>query len=174
MDSAASGKLKLYVDEASQPSRAVLIFCELNGIEYEKVPVIIFKGQHLSEEFAKINLFKQVPAMQDGDLCLSQSHAILKYLHASRGCPDHWYPACPRKRAKVDVYLDWHHNFLRVGAGGFVFRTVFAPKIGMVFPEDEIKVVRKVLDRSITTIDTVFLQTNKYICGSEITIADLS
>ena len=35
-------KIQLYVDEASQPSRACMIFWELNNIPYEKIPVIIF------------------------------------------------------------------------------------------------------------------------------------
>ena len=117
---------------------------------------------------------QQVPAMKDGDFILSQSHAILKYLHASRNWPDHWYPTDPKKRAKVDLYLDWHHNFLRQGAGSFIFKTIFAPSVGMVFSEAEIKTARSLLTRSLKIIDNVFLAETKYLCGDEITIADLS
>ena len=167
-------KIQLFVDDASQPSRAWMAFWELNNIPYEKVPVIIFKGGHLSQDYKKINPMQQVPAMKDGDFILAQSHAILKYLHSSRHCPDHWYPADLIKRAKVDAYLDWHHWFLRQGAGGFIFKTLFAPKVGMIFSESDIENSRLLLDKSLKTIETVFLTDSKYICGNEITIADLS
>lgn len=41
------------------------------------------KLEHRSEEFKKINPMMQVPAMKDGEFCLSESHAILRYLCAT-------------------------------------------------------------------------------------------
>ncbi|TYH97690.1 hypothetical protein ES332_A12G259700v1 [Gossypium tomentosum] len=38
-------------DRMSQPSRAVIFFCKVNGIEYEEIKVHIPKGQHLTPEF---------------------------------------------------------------------------------------------------------------------------
>ena len=46
---------------------------------------------------------------------LVESHTIMRYLADTRGVPDHWYPKDARKRAIVDMYLDQHHSFLRVG-----------------------------------------------------------
>nr|GMD78776.1 glutathione S-transferase T1-like [Ipomoea batatas] len=43
--------LKLYVDRMSQPSRALLIFCKANGIEFEEVQIELSKGQHRTPEF---------------------------------------------------------------------------------------------------------------------------
>ena len=60
---------------------------------------------------------------------LAESHAIMKYLATTRGVPDHWYPAEPKLRARVDQYLDWHHNFLRVGAARSVFLKLFQPML---------------------------------------------
>ncbi|XP_020965324.1 glutathione S-transferase T1-like [Arachis ipaensis] len=50
----------------SQPSRAVLIFCKVNGIEFDEIRVEISKRQQLSPEFAAINPFKKLPAIVDG------------------------------------------------------------------------------------------------------------
>ena len=36
------------------------------------------------------------------------SHAIMKYIHATRSLPDHWMPADPRRAAVVNAFLDWH------------------------------------------------------------------
>jgi hypothetical protein len=39
-----------------------------------------------------------------------------------------------KKRAKVDEYLDWHHNGLRLGAGGYFFRKYVSPITGKPAP----------------------------------------
>nr|XP_025633418.1 glutathione S-transferase T1 isoform X1 [Arachis hypogaea] len=59
-------KVKVYADRMSQPSRAVLIFCKVNGIEFDEIKVEISKRQQLSPEFAAINPFKKLPAIVDG------------------------------------------------------------------------------------------------------------
>lgn len=54
---------------------------------------------HLDPSYEKLNPFKQVPAMKDvsnGDFVLYESHAIMRYLHTTRKCPDHWYPKNPQ------------------------------------------------------------------------------
>ena len=40
-------KLVLYVDFVSQPSRAIMAFCKLNGIEFEERLVAVRKGEHM-------------------------------------------------------------------------------------------------------------------------------
>ncbi|KAI8546342.1 hypothetical protein RHMOL_Rhmol07G0109400 [Rhododendron molle] len=111
--------LKIYADRMSQPSRAVIIFCKVNGIEFEEIKLDIAKRQHHSSEFKEINPFRQVPAIVDGRFKLFESHAILRYLAcAFPGVADHWYPADLFKRAKIESVLDWHHSNLRRGAGG--------------------------------------------------------
>nr|KJB52087.1 hypothetical protein B456_008G246300 [Gossypium raimondii] len=106
-------KLKVYADRMSQPSRAVIIFCKVNGIDYEEIKVHISKGQHLTPEFAEINPMKQLPAIADGRFKLFESHAILIYLAcAFPGVADQWYPADVFKRSKIHSVLDWHHSNL--------------------------------------------------------------
>ncbi|KAK4389297.1 Glutathione S-transferase T1 [Sesamum angolense] len=92
-------ELKLYVDRISQPSRAILIFCKANGIEFEEVKIELAKKQHHSPEFAEVNPMKQVPAIVHGDFKLFER-----------------YPADVGKRAKIHSVLDWHHTNLRRGS----------------------------------------------------------
>ena len=63
-----------------------------------------------------------MPAITDGTINVYESHTIMRYLHESRECADHWYPKDLKKRAKIDEYLDWHHSNTRVGATGFLFQ----------------------------------------------------
>ena len=115
--------LKIYADYASQPSRAVIAFCNINKIPFTLVETRVGKMEHLSEEYKKINRAKLVPAIKEinkatgEEWTLSESHAIMRYLATSRKVPNHWYPSDIVKRSKVDQYLDWHHTFLRQGVG---------------------------------------------------------
>ena len=116
-------KLKVYFDHSSQPSRAVIAFCNINKIPIELVETRVAKKQHLTKEFKAINPISVVPTIVEIDtktgeeFKLFESHAILRYLATSRGVPDHWYPKDIVKRSKVDQYLDWHHTFIRQGLG---------------------------------------------------------
>jgi len=138
------------VDYASQPSRAVISFCAVNNIPYEVKEIRIIKGENRTEDYLRINPMGQVPAMVDHDFVVCESHTILRYLATTKGAPAHWYPADPKQRAKVDQYLDWHHNFLRRGAAGLVFGKLFAPMIlGKPFSDDELKLAEGILKRSL-------------------------
>ena len=121
-----------------------------------------------------------MPAIVETDLetgetfCLSESTAILRYLADSRGLPDHWYPSDVKQRALVDHYFDWHHNFLRQGAGFLVFRKLFAPRmLGITYSEEDFKFQEVYLRRSLVMMER-WLTANKYLCGPEPSIADLS
>ncbi|MCD7460879.1 Glutathione S-transferase theta-1 [Datura stramonium] len=169
--------LKLYVDRMSQPSRAVIIFCKLNGIDFEEVRIDISKRQQLSPEFKEVNPMRQVPAIIDGRFKLFESHAILRYLAcAFPGIADHWYPADLYKRAKVDSVLDWHHSNLRRGAAGYMFNTVLAPAFGLTLNPQAAAEAEKVLLASLAKIESVWLQKKgRFLLGSgQPSIADLS
>jgi glutathione S-transferase len=63
-------KLKVYADRMSQPSRAVLIFCKVNEIQFDEILISLGKRQQLSPEFKEINPMGKVPAIVDGRLKL--------------------------------------------------------------------------------------------------------
>ena len=134
------------------------------------------KMEQYKPEFKKINPNGKVPAISDknGQINLFESHTILRYLHETRGTPDHWYPKDPRKRAKVDEYLDWHHNGLRLGAGGYLFRKYVSPFTGKAAPKEAIEESYMFFQRSLALMETYWLKETPYLTGNEPTIADLS
>ena len=98
-----------------------------------------------------------MPAISDGDINLFESHTILRYLHETRNLPDHWYPKDPRKRAKVDEYLDWHHNGLRLGAGGYLFRKYLSPLTGKPAPKEAIQESIVIFQKALTLMEKYWL-----------------
>ncbi|WCJ26263.1 Glutathione S-transferase T1 [Euphorbia peplus] len=169
--------LKLCVHRASQPSRALIIFCKVNEIEFEEVFIDLSKKQHKSPEFLEINPMGLVPAMVHGDFKLFESHAILSYLaSAFPKVADHWYPSDLKQRAKVQSVLDWHHSNLRRGSVTYTFNAKFAPAFGLPLNPQAAAEGEKVLSQSLSKIESVWLgESGKFLVGGDKpSIADLS
>ncbi|KAL0371780.1 UNVERIFIED_CONTAM: Glutathione S-transferase T1 [Sesamum calycinum] len=170
-------ELKLYVDRLSQPSRALLIFCKANGIEFEEVKIELGKMQHRTPEFAEINPMRKVPAIVHADFKLFESHAILIYLaSAFPGVADHWYPADVHKRAKIHSVLDWHHSNLRRGSVEYLFNTLVAPEFGLPLDQKAADEGEKLLSASLAMIESYWLEGDgPFLLGnSQPSIADLA
>ncbi|XP_078148004.1 glutathione S-transferase T1-like [Carex rostrata] len=169
--------LKVYADRLSQPSRAVIIFCKMNRIDFEEVKIDLSKGQHKTPEFAKINPLKQVPAIVDGRFKLFESHAILRYIACSfPSVSDHWYPNDLTTRAKVDSILDWHHLNLRRGSMTYVFNSALAPAFGLPLNKQAAEEGKKLLISSLSKIESLWLKGDSWFLlgNSQPSIADLS
>uniref|UniRef100_A0A1J3GM68 glutathione transferase n=1 Tax=Noccaea caerulescens TaxID=107243 RepID=A0A1J3GM68_NOCCA len=170
-------KLKVYADRMSQPSRAVIIFCKVNGIQFDEILISLAKRQQLSPEFKDINPLGKVPSIVDGRLKLFESHAILIYLaSAFPSVAHHWYPSDLSTRVKIHSVLDWHHTNLRPGAAGYVLNSVLAPSLGLPLDSLAASKAEKLLTKSLSTLETFWLKSNaKFLLGSsQPSIADLS
>lgn len=95
--------LVLHVSFMSPASRAVLLFCRLNAIDFEVKEYSMIKDEVNSTFYLKnVNPMGQVPVLQEVDpdsgkvlFTLIESPAILKYLMTRGGkndIPRHWYP----------------------------------------------------------------------------------
>ena len=82
----------LYYDYLSQPSRAIVMFCEAAGIEYTPHEVSIIKGEHKQPEYReKVNKFEKLPAWQedDGEIYI-ESSSILRFLASKHNVTEFW------------------------------------------------------------------------------------
>jgi glutathione S-transferase len=90
--------LHLYGSYMSAPTRAVVAFLELADIPYEFHSVNLTNYEHKSQHFLDMNPVGIVPFLKDGDdFGITESHAILKYLHTTRQIFDKWYPKDAKK-----------------------------------------------------------------------------
>ncbi|CAG9311403.1 unnamed protein product [Blepharisma stoltei] len=132
MSARSQSPVILYMDYFSQPSRAVLSFCLIANIPHEVREIRIMRGDHLSEEFSRINPIKTIPTIVHNNITICESHAILAYLATVFHAEDHWYPSDPAQRAYVDQYLHWHHQNIRFGCGYYVFFRIYGIKLKVV------------------------------------------
>ncbi|XP_041977204.1 glutathione S-transferase 1-like [Aricia agestis] len=112
-------ELILYKLDGSPPSNSVMILGELIGLQITGKDVDLLNMKHKSEEFKKINPMGTLPALADGEYCISESHAIMKYLLEEYGTGDQkeaLYPSDPKTRGMVDqvMFFDTGVLFIRV------------------------------------------------------------
>ncbi|XP_029296507.1 glutathione S-transferase theta-1b [Cottoperca gobio] len=174
LHSGATMALELYLDFFSQPCRSVFIFAKKNNIPFELKHVSLMDGEQYGEEFGKISVIKKVPALRDGDFCLTESIAILLYLAEKFKTPDFWYPADLQQRARVNEYLSWQHLAIRLHAAKMFWLLIMIPKVmGVDVPQDKMDAALEDLNGSLKLLEEKFIQDRPFIAGDHITLADL-
>jgi glutathione S-transferase len=166
--------MKLYMHPVSNASRPVRLFIAENRIPCEEQVVDLMTGEHYQEPFATLNPNRLVPLLEDGDLRLTESSAILKYLAGKYDLRS--YPKDLKKRAKVDEMMDWFNTqFYRDYGYGLTYPQIF-PHHKRPTDEFQSGVIAWGRERSqgwFKVLDGFWLGPDKqYLCGNQITIAD--
>jgi glutathione S-transferase len=166
--------MKLYMHPISTTSRPVMQFIADNNIDVEQEVVDILTGAHYGEAYTKRNPNRLVPMLEDGDLVLTESASILRYLAAKIDSPA--YPKDLKKRAHVDEMLDWFNtNFYRDWGYNFVYPQVF-PHVGYEDAAAQAAVIKRGRERAKIWLqilnDHWIGPRNKYVCGDTVSIAD--
>ncbi|KAK9830426.1 hypothetical protein WJX72_011719 [[Myrmecia] bisecta] len=166
--------MEVFVDYGSQPSRMVMLFCRVNKLPVKEHIVQISRGQNRTKEQLAVNPLGKLPYLKHGDFVLPESAAICRYLAATHQVPDHWYPADPRQRARVDAALDWHHGNVRAGAAKLTWHRVIAPVLGAgQYSETVAREAENTLKTALKSLETYWLASTPFVAGQQISLPDL-
>lgn len=166
--------MKLYFHPASATSLAVLQLCAEEGIAYEPVLVDILAGEQAQPAFLCLNPWGLVPVLVDGDLVLTESSAILKYLADKVGSS--LYPNDPTIRARVHQQMDvFNTQVYRELAFHLVYPQVFAHhrRDGVEAQHVTVSWGLERTESALEVLDRHVLRGTAYLCGDEATIADV-
>lgn len=94
----------------------VVLFSALNQIDLEVVPVDFLGGAHRQPPLIELNPFGEIPVLEDGELALRDSQAILVYL-ARKFARTDWLPADAGGEAQVMQWLSTAANEVQHGPG---------------------------------------------------------
>ena len=166
--------MKLYMHPVSTAVRPVRLLIAENGIACDEEMVDILSGAHYQQPYASLNPNRMVPMLEDGDLRLTESSAILKYLADKIDSPT--YPKDLKKRAKVNEVMDWiNTNFYRDYAYGFIYPQAF-PHHKRKTDEIHAATIEWGKERAkdwLGLLDQHWIGPKKaYLTGDQITIAD--
>ena len=168
-----TNKVRYLHHPASQPCRAVHQFMLEAEVPFSEEIVDLMSGANEKQEFKdRYNPTGQVPILCDGNFVVWESAAIGYYLNEKFDIPANWFGGTIQRKAIIQQYLHWHSTTLRRGAGAF-FYTHFAESIwGKRDYSKEIKKGHTVLRESLSILDN-WLDENRFLCGTEISFADL-
>jgi glutathione S-transferase len=158
----------------STTSRPIRLLIAEKGLDVEEEVVDLMKGAHHQEPFVSVNPNRMVPVLVDGDLTLTESSAILKYLAEKFDLPE--YPKDLKKRARVNEAMDWFNaNLYRDWGYNLCYPQMF-PHHKRRSDEAQAGTVDWGLKRTAHWFgilnDHWLGDGRKYLTGNEITIAD--
>jgi glutathione S-transferase len=141
------------------------------GLPYRLRPVDLLAGVEADAEFLAVNPAGFIPAIQDGDVTMVESIAIMEYLMARYGptplAPDPHDPAFPA-----------YQQFLHLGEAGLAASIYFVVGARHVAPEAErynwsAGQARRVFESRLGLV-TRQLARSPYLAGATFTAADIS
>lgn len=86
-------------------SHRVQLFLSLLGLDAQTYNVDLANGEHKQPAFLQKNTFGQVPVLEDGDITIADSNAILVYLATKYDQQRTWLPADALEAADVQRFL---------------------------------------------------------------------
>lgn len=157
--------LRLYRARISGHCHRVELFLSLLELPWEPVEIDLPTRGHKTPDFLALNAFGQVPVLQDGDLTLADSNAMLVYLEA-RYAPGQWMPRDPVGAARVQRWLS-------VAAGQLAFGPAAARVIQLFKrPDDPAPVMARA--NALFEVMESELAARPFLAGDQPTLADIA
>ncbi|XP_060520264.1 glutathione S-transferase 1-like [Cylas formicarius] len=158
---------KLFMNSLSPACRAVLMCAQEVGINLELNVIDLTKGEHLKPEFLKKNPQHTIPVLEDDDVVIVDSHAIMGYLVGKYAMDDSIYPKDDiDARAIIDHKLHFDSSILYVRglliASALIHKDSQPSKENLEYLKDAFAILDKLL------------QGKDYIAGGSLSIADFS
>ena len=157
--------MKLYDWPLSGNAYKIRLLLSLLGIEYEKVTVDLRSGESRKPDFLKRNPKGQVPVLEDGEITVWDSQAILVYLGRRYG-GERWLPLDPAPMAEVAQWLAVSENELLFGLARARAVKKFGRNFDLEACQDYGRAGLKVLDAQLEQRD--------WLAGAQPTIADVA
>jgi glutathione S-transferase len=159
--------LRLHDYAASGNCYKVRLLLAQLGLDYERVPVDIFGGDTLTDEYARVNPLRQTPVLErDGAEPLPESGAIL--VHLAEGTE--YGPEDPNDRAQALRWLFFEQTEVIPGIAGLRFRVV----TGRIRPDGREAQWRRSTGAAALSVLNDRLHTRDFLAGSRYSIADIA
>ncbi|OWY34536.1 glutathione S-transferase family protein [Herbaspirillum aquaticum] len=157
--------MKIHHFSLSGHAHRAVLFASLLGLEAELVHVDLAGGAHKQPAFLALNPFGQVPVLEDGEVVIADSNAILVYLAKKAGRTD-WLPEDAKGAAAVQRWLSVAAGELAYGPAAARLITVFGARFN---PEEVIQRAHLLLGRM-----EQHLATRQWLAADHPTIADVA
>lgn len=161
--------IQVYQMPESPPCQTVALVASLLDVPLNLHRIDLFRGEHLADDYTKLNPHHKVPFIVDGDLKLGESRAIISYLASKYGNNSPLYPTDPVQRARIDELLYFDGTTLYPALSHLYRPLLFEGKpLDPVKLEELYKIYELLENRLIAHPD------RKFLTGDNLTIGDIS
>ncbi|MEX3932078.1 glutathione S-transferase family protein [Paraburkholderia phymatum] len=157
--------IRLYTTLLSGHGHRVKLFLTLLDLPFEVIELDMRAGDNREPEYLALNPFGQVPTIQDGDVTLFDSNAILVYL-AKRYGDASWLPDDAIGAAAVQRWLSLAAGQIAYGPCAARLVTVFGAPLDHETAKGIAARLFDVIDRELAT--------KPFAAGEHVTIADIA
>lgn len=135
--------------------------------EYERVPVDIFAGDTLTDDYGRLNPLRETPVLEEeGAEPLPESNAIL--VHLAEG--SEYLSEDPAERAQALRWLFWEQSELIPAIAGLRFRLI----TGRLAPDSPSAERRRAAAQAVLGLLQNHLSAREFMVGERYSVADIS
>lgn len=160
--------IRLHSTMASINGYKVRLLLSILDLDYELIDIDMYGGEHKREPFLSLNPFGQLPALEDGDFSIADSHACLVYLARKYDPAATWLPSDAQGEAKVAEWMSKSAN--EVHQGPWLKRAKIRRPDAIQLANDEID---RRCDHILAIMDR-HLASREWLALPHPTIADIS
>ena len=157
--------IRLYRAALSGHAHRVQLFLSLLDLPFEMIDIDLRAGEQKKPEFLAKNPFGQVPVIEDGEVTLADSNAILVYLASKYGDVG-WLPRDPLGAATVQRFLSL--------AAGEIFRGPASARLATLFGMPLDHGAACATAKHLFTLLEPHLASRQFLTGTQVTIADVA
>ena len=157
-------EIALHGTELSGHTHRVELLLRMLGLPYRYV--VASAAVRSTPEFYRLNPLRQIPVLQDGDLTLADSNAILVYLAKRYGPGSQWLPEEPVAAAQVQRWLS-------IAAGEVMHGPAIARMVTLWNFQGDLARAQQVAAALLRFMNE-HLKTRNFLAAEHATIADLA
>ena len=158
--------IKLHGFPLSGHSHRVELLLSLLGLDAEIITVDLASGAHKTADFLQKNSLGQVPVLEDGDIILSDSNAIISYLATQYDKARSWLPVDAVAAAQVQRYLSIAAGLVAFGPATARLANVFGASV------DKEKAIATA--HGLLAVLDAELDGRQWLVGDQPTLADVA
>jgi len=158
--------IKLYGSAISGHVHRVRLFLSMLGLPFESIELDLKQRANRTPEFLARNPFGQVPVIEDGEVTLADSNAILVYLNECYAAdPARWMPRDPVGAARVQRWFS-------VAAGPLAYGPAAARVMALFGRADAGDTVTR--SHALLSVMELHLAQQPFLAGPSATLADIA
>jgi glutathione S-transferase len=166
--------MKLHYNPFSHNSRRAVAVIQHLGLNVEMSVVDVFKGEHKSSEYLRLNPNGMVPTLEDNGFVLWESNSIMQYLCERKGETTLW-PRDIQLRADITRWQFWQIAHFNTVVETIIFEKMFKGLIGIPGgPDAEIVAEAEKSFNRFATVLNNHLEGRDYLAGEQWTLADFA